>query len=595
MKLSKITSYLILAVMAAVILPVANDTRSMGTSMVFAAGKEDKKFALNFKDVEIDEFVNIMSQLIGKNIILDEKVKGKITINSVRKVPVSQAYQVMKSILEIKGFAVVEMDNIVKILPIKDAVKKNTDIIVDLDGQKKPISLTMDESITYIQEIMNADAEEVANALKQLKAANTDLIVYPNLNLLIYSGLSTEIEGLIKIAKTLDKKIGEGETDKKKSKGLINVVHLQNANAEELGAVLARIPFSETALIDTSTPDTGGTPEERQSKKAQRTAKTQYSKPDSKQKLSIVANKETNSLIITATPQEYIEIERIITALDTVREQVFIEALIMEVSAENGWGFGIDWMLGAQSGQNGFGGSSMFNPINEITPPKSFANKNMVMPLTQGFTLGYIRDGAALGFALLNASASRSDINIISTPQILTIDNQEAELNVGEEIPVMTTNRISDTGTQNQTFDYKTVGMKLKITPHITKSKSITLDLYQEVNSVLGETTNPIVPPKLGKRDIKTKVNVIDGRTIVVGGLIRNDRTSSETKVPLLGDIPLLGWLFKTKSVQYTKKNLLIFITPHIVTKEKQIEGLTKEKLKIHKRMKEKYLKESNW
>jgi general secretion pathway protein D len=219
----------------------------------------------------------------------------------------------------------------------------------------------------------------------------------------------------------------------------------------------------------------------------------------------------------------------------------------------------------------------------------------MVMPLTQGFTLGYIRDGAALGFALLNASASRSDINIISTPQILTIDNQEAELNVGEEIPVMTTNRISDTGTQNQTFDYKTVGMKLKITPHITKSKSITLDLYQEVNSVLGETTNPIVPPKLGKRDIKTKVNVIDGRTIVVGGLIRNDRTSSETKVPLLGDIPLLGWLFKTKSVQYTKKNLLIFITPHIVTKEKQIEGLTKEKLKIHKRMKEKYLKESNW
>ena len=162
-------------------------------------------------------------------------------------------------------------------------------------------------------------------------------------------------------------------------------------------------------------------------------------------------------------------------------------------------------------------------------------------------------------------SKTDKHFNILSTPQILTIDNHEAELNIGEEIPVTANTRVSDTGVQFQNFEYKSVGFKLKITPHITQKYSITLDIYQEVNSVLGQTTvlesGTVIPPKLGKRDISTKVTVVDGKTIVIGGLIRNDKITEETKVPILGDIPIIGWLFKRRSEEYRKTNLMIFIT----------------------------------
>jgi len=538
--------------------------------------KAERKFALNFKDVEISEFLNIMSQLIGKNIIMDDKVKGKISISSAKKVPVSQAYDVMKSILEVKGLAVVETGNLIKVLPIQEAIKKNVEIIVD--GEKKHISADKENSVTFLLEIKNADATEIANTLKPLKSKMTDIVVYMPLNTIIVSGTSSEIDGLIKIASALDKQaeeLPEGATPK----GFINVVNLENADAVQLAEVLSRIPFSESAKIDTSPISTNNTQKVKSSSKSRRVTKTEPVSQQQKTKLSIIANKETNSLIITAKPEEFKEINRIIKELDIVREQVLIEALIIEVNAENGWGFGIDWMLGQQSGTNMFGGSSIMG-----TPPdystSSVNGKKLVVPLASGLQLGYLSDTSMLGFVLLNASGTDNNFNILSTPQLLTIDNQEAELNVGEEIPVASNNRISESGTQFYTYEYKSVGIKLKITPHITNSNRITLDLYQEINSVLGTTTdtNSTVPPKLGKRDIKTKVSVLDGKTIVVGGLITNNKSVQETKVPLLGDIPVLGWLFKHKTTEYKKTNLLVFITPHIVTKQDRIDAITKQK-----------------
>jgi len=210
----------------------------------------------------------------------------------------------------------------------------------------------------------------------------------------------------------------------------------------------------------------------------------------------------------------------------------------------------------------------------------------VAIPLAQGLQLGILNDSSLLGFILLNATASEEKFNILSTPQILTIDNEEAEINVGEEIPVQSNTRITENNTSFNTWDYKSVGIKLKITPHITLGTQITLDIYQEVNSVLGAETESLKPPRLGKRDLKTKITVNDGKTIVVGGLITNSKKSSETKVPILGDIPLLGWFFKRKGVTYTKNNLLIFITPRIVTTEEKIDAVTREKRDLQRRMK---------
>ena len=545
----------------------------------------EKKFALNFKDVEIAEFINAMGQMVGKNIIIDDRVKGKISISSARKVPLAEAYNVMKAILEVKGLAIVETENLIKILPIEDAVKKNASVIVD----GKP--LYDEKTITYLYDLKNADANEVAAALRSLKSKSCDIVVYQSLNIIIITGITSEVNGLIKIAQTLDSKVVAEE--KKQPTGLIHVYHLENANAEDLAAVLARIPFSDTAKIDTS-PIQQQQPQQQMvepSDKAKRITQQHGATGDKTAKLSIIANKDTNSLVITAKPDEYLEIVRIIKELDIVREQVLIEAMIVEVNVDNGWGFGIDWMLGNKSGIHMYGGSSINSSnIPNYTLPSGYdTTKKLAVPLATGFQLGYVPDTSVLGFALLNASATDTNFNILSTPQILTVDNTEAELNVGEEIGVPTNNRITDQNTTFQTYEYKTVGIKLKITPHITQKKRITLDLYQEVNSIIGETTQlsggSLVPPKLGKRDIKTKVTVVDGKTIVVGGLISTKKNVTESKVPILGDIPLLGWLFKHRTVDNSKTNLLVFITPYIVTKKNRLESITRQKMDSQKRL----------
>ncbi len=553
-----------------------------------APASKERMFALNFKDVEISEFLNVMSQLIKRNIIIDDKVKGKITISSAQKIPISQAYDVMKSILEVKGLAVVETKNLIKVIPMSDAIRKNVEVIID--GKKTEIEHQRDVTVTHLLKLKHADADELANTLNPLKSKFTQIVVYRSLNTLIFSGNATEIEGLIKIAQSLDQKVSDGIDI---SAGFIHVIHLENSNAEDLAGVLSRVPFSETAMINKAPAQQ---PQVRQSEKSQRVTRTQAKSPVDTAKLSIIANKDTNSLIITARPEEFNEIRRVIKQLDIVREQVLIEALIVEVSADNGWGFGIDWMLGKSfdsihriGGSSIQGGAPNYSTegLPKYTDPRTGqeVDRKLAVPLSGGLQIGYLHDVAQLGFALLNASATDSTFNVLSTPQILTIDNHEAELNVGEEIAVATNSRITDQNTTFQTFEYKNVGIKLKITPHITRQQKITLDVYQEVNSIIGSETilptGAVQPPKLGKRDIKTKVTVLDGKTIVIGGLMRNNKNVEENKVPILGDIPVLGWLFKYKTVSYVKSNLLVFITPHILTKQERIDSITKEKKKI--------------
>lgn len=578
MKLN-ISSFLILLLIA--FFSAGASTRFNGYPAL-GAENAPRYFSLNFKDVEISEFVKVMSHLIGKNIIIDESVRGKITITSAKKVPIDEAFDIMKSILEMKGLAVVESENLIKIIPIAEAVKKNVEVIVD--GEVREIPLGERNTITFLLELKHAEVQEVAATLKPLKSKFSDVVVYRPLNTVIISGTAREVDGLVKIARALDRQVAvmdEGDTP---VKGLIHVIHLNNASAEELAEVLSRVPFSEYAAANPpeNAPTPGNAPAPRPSRTSERVT-NQSTRDRNKAKLAIIASPETNSIIVTASPDEFREIRRIIKELDTVREQVLIEALIMEVDADRGWSLGIDWMLGNQSGMHLYGGSSIMGGAPNYSTPSGLDGKTLALPATAGFQLGYLNDTAILSYALLNASGTDSDVKILQTPQILTMNNREAEINVGEEIAVPTNNRITDTGTQYITYDYKSVGVKLKITPHITRDNTITLDLYQEVNSVIGQTqvldTGTVIPPTLGKRDLKTKISVHDGKTIVIGGLIRNNRVETETKVPILGDIPLLGWFFKRKSVEYSRTNLLIFITPHVVTEQERLEAITREKM----------------
>ncbi|MFA5518711.1 MAG: secretin N-terminal domain-containing protein [Spirochaetota bacterium] len=558
---------------------------SSGFTQDTSAKKAPPTFALNFNDVEISEFINVMSRILGKNIILSDKVKGKITISSAKRVPVDDAFDLMKSILEIKGFAVVETQNLIKIVPVKEAIKKNVEVIVDGDE----INLENDDTVTVLIDITNTGASDILNVLRTLKSPETDIVLFAPLNTLIFSGNSGEINGLIKIATTLDKKaatIKDPDYDKLSQEGNIHVVHLENADAVKLAEVLSRIPFSENAKINTQRMQAPPSGDKRPGVDPQQ----------SNVKLSIIANKETNSLLISASPEEFREIHAIVKQLDSVRPQVLIEATIVEVNAESSWGLGIDWSLAGESGIHQFGGSSVMGSVPSYSTPSGLSGKTLAVPLNPGaMTIGYISDTSILNFALLNASGTDKNINILSTPHILTIDNHEAEINVAEEIAVPTNSRITDENTVYYTFEYKSVGLKLKITPHINRGNMIALELFTEVNSILGETkyltSGTIIPPDLGKRDMKTKVAVPDGETIVVGGLMRNQKVETETKVPILGDIPLLGWFFKSKSSENTKTNLLIFITPRVVTESDKIKAITEEKQAEMKKIQDSYKK----
>lgn len=549
---------------------------------LFAAKKaKDNSFSLNFNDVEISEFLNVMSQLLGKNIILSDKVKGKISISSAKKVPLEEAFDLMKSILEIKGFAVIETANLIKIVPVKDAVQKNIEVIID--GDK--VRLEDENAVTYLLELNNADANDIAAVLKTLKSPEADVVVYKTLNIIIFSGQGTEINGLVKIARTLDRKPAETDSTSKDvidEGATIHVVHLENADATGLAEVLSRIPFSQYAVVNTQ-PLSSQNPDP----KAKATGGTTQSAQQPK--LSIIPNKETNSLIINASAPEFREINTIIKQLDMVRPQVLIEAIVVEVDASSNWGLGINWDLGGQNGQNLYGGSSGMGGIPNFTNPTGLTDKTLAVPITANtFTLGYVRDASILGFILLNATGKEQSINVLSTPHILTIDNHEAEINVGEEIAITTNTRVTESDTMYYTYEYKPVGLKMKITPHITKGERITMDFFLEANSVLDQTSTATTkPPDLGKRDMKTKISVHDGMTVVVGGLIRTSKKDTEYKVPILGDIPLLGWFFKSKNKEDEKTNLLVFITPRVVTDPEKIKKITEEKEQAIKKVQE--------
>jgi len=552
--------------------------------------EKDNSFALNFNDVEISEFLNVMSQVLGKNIILSDKVKGKITINSARKVPIAEAYNLMKSILEIKGFAVVETENLIKVVPVKEAVQKNVEVIIDGDKVK----LNREDVVTFLLELKYADSNDISNVLKTIKSADTDIVVYKPLNTMILTGNTMDIRGLVKVAQTLDKNPAgseePGAEDKLDDKASIHVVHLENADAVSLSEVLSRIPFSQYAVINTNPiKSQGAAGKDKTVTPSGQGIQGQSQNPQ--MKLSIIANKETNSLIINASGAEYKEISKVIKQLDTVRPQILIEATIIEVGVDSNWDFGIDWSLGGDAGAGLVGGSSiMGTTVPSYTNNTGISGKTLSVPLTQGnMALGFLSNTTSLGFILLNASGGAANTNIISTPHILTIDNHEAEINVAKEIAIPTNSRTDTVGNTYYTYEYKPVGLKLKLTPHITTGEKITLDLFVEVNSVIGNTDTKLTdkPNDLAKRDIKTKISISDGKTIVVGGLMNDEINEEETKVPLLGDIPLLGWFFKHKAKSNSKSNLLVFITPKVVTDVERIKKITEEKQLEYKKMKE--------
>ena len=513
----------------------------------------DRMVTLDFNNVDLQTFVKFISELTGKNFVLDEKVQGKVTVISPAKISVDDAYQVFLTVLDLKGFTAVGENKVIKIFPSREAKQSGVSIVTDT----KP--LPEDENYeTRVLRLNYISASEISRLIAPLISKDGSSIPYAQTNTLILTDIKSNMAKLLNLIKELD-------IEPQKGKGGIYVYYLQNASAEDMAKVLANLASRAPAR-----PPAGQPPQE---------AVVHFEGG-----ISVTADKATNSLIMMASPEDYERLKSIIEKLDVRRKQVYVEAAIVEMSLDKAQELGVEWRSTEGVSATDYmvaGGTLLSPPGAGIT---TFAqNPLSVSGLVVAGVKGFLPDGTTLNVgALVRIFQADSEVNVLSTPNILTLDNQEAKIIVGQNVPFITGVSQTAGGNVQATIERKDVGIQLKITPHTTESDLVKLDIYQEISSLAGSVsvgTNQDVPIT-SKRSAETSVVVRDKETIVIGGLIKDDVTIIERKVPLLGDIPLLGHLFKYESKKKSKTNLLIFISPRIIRDTETLEEISLNKRK---------------
>ena len=603
----------------------------------------DKRYVtLDFDNVEIGVLVKFVSELTGKNFLIDDKVKGKVTILSPKKIPLEDVYKVFLSVLEINGFTVVPAGNMVKIIPVAQAKEKSLET-----RTKKELAPSEDRMVTQIVALERANPDEIKRVLDPIISKNSSVLSYPPAGILIITDYLSNIKRLQEIILALDvegagnqisylhmvnasasevvksltaifqqsqrgkvaandikvvadtrtnsiiilasvadtenvrKLVAFMDKDVPRGESNIQVYRLQNSNAEDLAKVLNNI-VKETGAAG---------------------AGQKVATPVVSKNVQIVADKATNTLVVMAEREDYKIIENIIKQLDVPRPMVYIEALIMEVNTNKAFNLGVEWrglkdtgtITGMDSGRavaivgSGGAGSTTnpgaYNILDGLTTITSTGTVSAAFP--GGFSMGIIGAGITIGGitfpnigAVVQAYKTDTDVSILSTPQLMTLDNEEAEINVGSNVPYIT--RQDSTATTSaypvnyNTYEYKDVGVTLNITPHINEENFIRLKISQQVTKVTSASSS--ATPTTLKRTTKTTVVVKDNETIVISGLVGDSTQDGTYKVPFLGDMPILGWLFKTYSTSREKTNLYVFLTPHIVRTQKDAAGLYQEK-----------------
>ena len=520
-----------------------------------AQPKKSEMIQMNFDNIELRDLIRFISTVMGKNFIFDENViKGKVTILAPQTLAKDEVYKVFEAVMSYFGFAIVETKEATKIVRATDAKGLALEVI---ENRQKPVVPLEDKPVTYIFHLQYLDAQAMVGILRPLMSKDAYLVGVPSTNSLIMVDNASNIQRLNEIIATLDQPTPRRlET--------IKVFNIQHTNAADLAKTLQ-------ALLAAKKPATP------------------------KEQIFISSYTSTNSILISAPPEDMKEIERIIADIDTFRPQVLVEAAIVEVSTTKGLELGVEWLGGVRSGTDGLAvggfvqqggslvpvGSGVAQAIKDGDPSKGAAN------LKTGLNIGVL--GKSIRFmgkeypslaAFVRALSTVENVNILSTPQILTLNNEEAEIIVGENRPYETSQRLDAAGNPIYSYDYRDVGVKLKVKPTINKDGFVYLNIYQEVTKVsqaATEATGATRPTTL-KRSTKTTVGVKDSQTIVISGLISDDTTGTSQGIPLLSSIPLLGYLFGSKQKINEKKNLLVFITPKIVYLPEQMDEITKKK-----------------
>ncbi len=577
------------------------------TSATTKPASSEQFVSIDFNNVDINVFIKFMSELTSTNFVVDQRVKGKVTIISPSKISLKEAYRVFESVLEVHGYTTVKAGDIVKIVPSPDARSKNIKTLL-----REEAASPEDKIVTQLVPLKYANPVDIKRLFTPMVSKSSVILAYQPTNTMIITDVHSNIRRLLKILRQIDipgigqeisvipieygdankmvnllstvfkptRKATKGapqravtmvadertnlivllanevdtmrikqliamiDKEAPRGKGKIHVYYCEHATAEELAKVLQDVPTQEV-----------GAP------------KGKKGAPIVSGKVRINADKATNSLIIMADQEDYKVLEDVIKKLDIPRSMVFIESLIMEVSMDKSLDIGIDWQA--------FGETSISGK--ETAIGGQFSSQGLIDPgaLAQGgLSVGLITEQTNIAgllvsniAAIINAVKTDDEFRILSTPQILTTDNEEARITVGENRPYQTRSTTDPSGGTFESFEYRDVGKILKITPHVTEGRLVRLKISLEVTNIdLASTlTTSSTLPVTQKRTIDTTVIVQDSQTVVIGGLIDESENTNETKVPVLGDIPVLGWLFRDRSETSEKANLYIFLTPKVI------------------------------
>ena len=619
--------------------------------------------SMDFNNVDISALIKFVSEVTGKNFVYDERVRGKITIVSPKKISVEEAYKVFISVLQVKGFTTVEQGNMAKIVPLRQAKQEG---LKTFTGGKGNLS---DQFITQLIPLRYIKVREASTFLSPLVSKEGLLSSYEPSNTLIIIDKGSNIARIIKIISELDinraaqvirlyrlknaptedvadilsqlfsalngsasprahvrgartnrrttqgsfkgiKFISDNRTNSlivlspreslnkiegmirkldipaPQNVGKINVFYLENADSGELASVL-------NTLINGAGVRGKGAVRNRSA-----TIKGIIA-PEFEGAIKITSDKATNSLIIVASQNDFRTLSGVIKKLDIKRRQVYVEALIMEISIDKGRDLGVEFRGAGEPSNNSAAllGSNFDFTGNVNDFLSALAVGNPLLLSGAGITAGVIGgkvilpDGTEVPAitAILRAAEVATNVHVLATPHLLTTDNEEAEIIVGENVPFITSQQRDTTNLANiiNQVERNDVGITLRIKPQIHESKYVKLDLFQE-SSAIKEGTSLLDPNLVGptttKRSAKTSIIVKSEQTIVLGGLMQERKVNKVSKVPLLGDIPLLGWLFSFKSVNVSKTNLLIFLTPHIIKDTAELTGITLDMQKSMKR-----------
>jgi general secretion pathway protein D len=622
---------------------------------------KDKKVAFNFVDVDISVVVKFISEVTGKNFVFDDKVKGNVTIIAPSKLSVDDAFSLFTSVLELKGFTVIPSGKVYKIVPISQAKQLGVEIVKE---EKIPVSDAYIVRLIQLKDISSANA---MNFLQPLVSKDGHISSFGPGNMLLIVDSANNVEKILDILGTIDKPGVEepelvllkyanaedvvkiiSEAYKISSMPLVSAVRAPGApsaaSIEEakanvfadirLNAIVMLADEQEKeaikriiALLDIPLPEatskinvyfleyadatelskvlesmiTGIAPQAR----AGVQAAPQKSPFEPGGKITISADKATNSIIIVASPADYQSLLQVIKQLDRRRKQVYVEAMIIEATLDKLRELGSKWrIMAVKDGEpiaiGGFGTVDSTSLQNIFSGLSGFsaggAGHFIDVTLTTVNSDGTVTELPlnVPGFAaLFSLSEFKDAVNVLSTPQILTSDNKEAEIVVGENVSFISVRErdISTSSTVLNSIERKDVGITLRITPQITEGDYVKLDIYQEISSVKQDTENILINigPSTTKRSTKTSVVVKDNQTVVIGGLMEDKEEEITQKVPVLGDIPILGWLFKNKSIEKKKTNLIVFLTPHIIRETEQHLKLTYAKTLEFAKSQERY------